>query len=45
VVSVNFGRSLPTGERTLVTQWIGGWVGLRAGVKIEVRGEILYLCR
>jgi hypothetical protein len=25
--------------------WIGGWVGLRAGLDKEDRGKILYLCR
>jgi hypothetical protein len=27
------------------TCWIGGWVGLRAGLDTEARGKILYLCR
>jgi hypothetical protein len=32
-------------ERTSGTHWVGGWVGLRAGLDTEARGEILYLCR
>jgi hypothetical protein len=27
------------------THWIGGWVGLRAGLDAEARGKILYICR
>jgi hypothetical protein len=27
------------------THWIGGWVGLRAGLDTEARGKILCLCR
>jgi hypothetical protein len=27
------------------TRWIGGWVGLRAGLDTEVRGRLLCLCR
>jgi hypothetical protein len=32
-------------ERTLVTHWIGGWMGLRAGLDTEAREKILCLCR
>jgi hypothetical protein len=32
-------------ERTPGTYWIGGWVGLRAGLDTEARGKILCLCR
>jgi hypothetical protein len=31
-------------ERTTSTNWIGGWVGLRAGLDTEARQKILYLC-
>jgi hypothetical protein len=31
-------------ERSTGIHWIGGWVGLRAGLHTEARGEILYLC-
>jgi hypothetical protein len=31
-------------ERTLGTHWIGGWVGLRAGLDTEATGKILFLC-
>jgi hypothetical protein len=31
-------------EWTLSTHWIGGWVGLRAGLDTEARGKILCLC-
>jgi hypothetical protein len=27
------------------THWIGGWVGLRAGLDTKARGKILWLCR
>jgi hypothetical protein len=27
------------------THWIGGWVGLRAGLDTEVTGKIFYFCR
>jgi hypothetical protein len=27
------------------THWTGGWVGPRAGLDIEARTKILYLCR
>jgi hypothetical protein len=32
-------------ETTPSTQWIGGWVDLTAGLDIEARGKIIYLCR
>jgi hypothetical protein len=32
-------------ERTHSTHWIGGWVGLRAGLGTETRGIILCLCQ
>jgi hypothetical protein len=32
-------------ERTPGTHWIGGWVGLCAGLDTEARGKILCLCR
>jgi hypothetical protein len=31
-------------ERTTGTHCTGGWVDLRAGLDIEVRGKIVYLC-
>jgi hypothetical protein len=31
-------------ESTLSTHWIGGWVGLRAGLDTEARERILCLC-
>jgi hypothetical protein len=30
------------GERTPITHWIEGWVGLRAGLDTEIRGKILF---
>jgi hypothetical protein len=33
------------GERTPGTHWIGGWVGLRAGLDAGVRRKILCPCR
>jgi hypothetical protein len=35
--------ALCPGERTSGTHWIGGWVGLRAGLDTEARGNILCL--
>jgi hypothetical protein len=32
-------------EMAPYTHWIGGWVGLRAGLDTEARGKLLYLCR
>jgi hypothetical protein len=32
-------------ERTTGTHWIGGWVGLRAGLDTEVNEKILCFCR
>jgi hypothetical protein len=32
-------------ERIPGTHWIGGWVGLRAGLDTEARGKIICLCR
>jgi hypothetical protein len=32
-------------EKTPSTHWIGGWVGLRAGLDTEARGKILCLCQ
>jgi hypothetical protein len=32
-------------RKTLGTQWIGGWVGLRAGLDTNAIGKILYFCR
>jgi hypothetical protein len=32
-------------ERIPGIHWIGGWVGLRAGLDTEVRRKILCLCR
>jgi hypothetical protein len=32
-------------ERTPGTHWIGGWVGLRAGLDAGARRKILCLCR
>jgi hypothetical protein len=36
------GRALPPGKGT---HWMGGWVGLRAGLDTEARGIILCPCR
>jgi hypothetical protein len=35
------GRALPPGELITGTNWIGGWVGPRAGLDTEDRGKIL----
>jgi hypothetical protein len=32
-------------ERTPGIHLVGGWVGLRAGLDIEARGKIIFLCR
>jgi hypothetical protein len=32
-------------EKTPGTHWIGGWVGIRAGLNTEARGKILCLCQ
>jgi hypothetical protein len=32
-------------EWTSDIHWIGGWMGLRAGLDTEARGKILCLCR
>jgi hypothetical protein len=32
-------------EMTSSTNWIGGWVGFRAGLNTEARGKGLCLCR
>jgi hypothetical protein len=37
-------RSTPK-ERTPGTHWIGGWLGLRAGLDTDARGKILCLSR
>jgi hypothetical protein len=37
--------ALCPGERTPGTHFTGGWVGLRAGLDTEVKGEILCPCR
>jgi hypothetical protein len=34
-----------SGERTPGTHWIGGWVGLRAGLDAGARRKILCPCR
>jgi hypothetical protein len=45
VVSVTpWPRFIP-GERTPGTHWIGGWVGLRAGLDTGARRKILCSCR
>jgi len=31
-------------ERAAITQWIGGWVGLRAGLDAVVKRKIPSLC-
>jgi hypothetical protein len=35
---------LTPGERTLSTHWIGGWVGLSAGLDTKARRKIICLC-
>jgi hypothetical protein len=45
VVSVTPQPYFTLGERTPGTNWIGGWVGLRAGLDTEARGKILFLFR
>jgi hypothetical protein len=45
VVSVTPRLRFTLGERTPGTHWIGGWMGLRAGMNTEARGIILCLCR
>jgi hypothetical protein len=46
---VSFQRHASAGlyprERTTGTHWIGGWVGLRAGLDTGTRGTIPCLCR
>jgi hypothetical protein len=37
--------SFTPGERTPSTHWIGGWVGLRAGLDPGARRKILCPCR
>jgi hypothetical protein len=32
-------------KNTPSTNWIGGWVGLRAGLDTEARGKVLCLCQ
>jgi hypothetical protein len=39
------GHALPPRKRNAGTHWIGGWVGLRAGLHTEVGGKILCLCK
>jgi hypothetical protein len=38
------GHALLPGKGPLVPHWIGGWVGLRAGVDTKAKGKILCLC-
>jgi hypothetical protein len=45
VVSVTFQPRFTLEERTSGTHWIGGVVGLSAGLDSEARGKILCLCR
>jgi hypothetical protein len=45
MVSVTPRSRFTPGERTPGTDCTGGWVGLRAGLDTEVRGNILCLCR
>jgi hypothetical protein len=37
VVSVRLRLHFTAGERTYGAHWIGGWIGLRAGLDTEVR--------
>jgi hypothetical protein len=41
VVSITPWPRFSSRERTPGTHWIGGWVGLRAGLDTEARGKIL----
>jgi hypothetical protein len=45
VVSVTPRPRFSPWERTLGTHWTGGWVGPRAGLDTEARGNILWRCR
>jgi hypothetical protein len=45
VVSVTPRPRFTPGERTPGTHWIGGWVGLRAGLDAETGVKILCFCR
>jgi hypothetical protein len=46
VVSITLRSRFTPGERTLPgTQWIGGWVGLRAGLDTEATVKKSCLCR
>jgi hypothetical protein len=45
VVSVTPRPRFTPGERTPGTHWIGGWVGLRAGLDAGARRKILCPCR
>jgi hypothetical protein len=44
VVNVTLQPRFTPGETTSSILWIGGWVGLRAGLDTEARGKI-FLCR
>jgi len=41
VVSVTPLPRFNPGEKTPGTRWIGGWVGVRAGLDTEARGKII----
>jgi hypothetical protein len=45
VVSVTPRPRFTPGERTPGTNWIGGWVSLRAGLDTQARGKVRCLCR
>jgi hypothetical protein len=45
MVSVTPRPRFTSWERASGTHSTGGWVGLRAGLGTQARGEILYLCR
>jgi hypothetical protein len=39
------GRAFPPGKGPPSTHWLGGWVGLRAGLDARDRRKILFPCR
>jgi hypothetical protein len=45
VVSITPRPHFTPGNGPLGTYWWGAWVGIRAGLDTEARGEILYICR
>jgi hypothetical protein len=38
------GHTLPPGKGLPITNWIGGWMGLRAGLDAEARTKVSFSC-